>query len=118
VEHRPAPAFDLDENDVVVLLGPDAPAGWTAEGVAVGGTREVCVQGVLPGNRQIGLYGRPVAPRVLIAVGVPGDFEQLTGIVKSAVIVSVDGGEGMEQAADVVFGGDPGEVVAALAQER
>jgi electron transfer flavoprotein alpha subunit len=118
VEHRPAPAFDLDEEGVVVLLGPDAPAGWAPEGVAVGGTREVCARGDLVGNRQIGLYGRPVAPRVLIAVGVPGDFEQLTGIVKSAVIVSVDGGEGMEQTADVVFRGDPGEVVTALARER
>jgi len=118
VEHKPAPAFDLDESDVVVLLGPDAPAGWAPEGVAVGGTREVSARGDLPGNRQIGLYGRPVAPRVLIAVGVPGDFEQLTGIVKSAVVVSVRGGVGMEQAADIVFRGEPGEVIDALAHER
>jgi len=118
VEHRPAPAFDLDEQDVVVLLGPDAPPGWTSKGVTVGGTREVCARGDLPANRQIGLYGRPVAPRVLIALGVPGDFEQLTGIVKAAVIVSVDGGEGMEQGADVVFHGDADELVATLAQER
>jgi electron transfer flavoprotein alpha subunit len=118
VEQRAAPAFDLDESDVVVLLGPEAPARWAPEGVAVGGTREVCARGDLPGNRQIGLYGRPVASRVLIAVGVPGDFEQLTGIVKSAVIVSVGGGPGMEQAADVVFRGDPGDVVGALAHER
>lgn len=118
VERRSAPAFDLDESDVVVLLGPDAPAGWVPEGVAFGGTWEICARGDLPSNRQIGLYGRPVAPRVLIAVGVPGDFEQLTGIVKSAVIVSVGGGTGMEQKADVVFRGDPGEVVTALAQER
>jgi electron transfer flavoprotein alpha subunit len=118
VEQRPAPAFDLDESDVVVLLGPEAPTGWAPEGVAIGGTREVCARGDLPGNRQIGLYGRPVAPRVLIAVGVPGDFEQLTGIVKSAVIVSVSGGPGMEQGADVVFRGDPNDVVGAFAQER
>jgi electron transfer flavoprotein alpha subunit len=118
VEHRPAPAFDLDEADVVVLLGPGAPAGWAPEAVAVGATREICARGDLPGNRGIGLYGRQIAPRVLIAVGVPGDVEQLTGIVKSAVIVSVDGGEGMEQRADVVFRGDPDEVVAVLAQER
>jgi electron transfer flavoprotein alpha subunit len=118
VEQRAAPAFDLDESDVVVLLGPEAPTRWAPEGVAVGGTREVCARGDLPGNRQIGLYGRPVASRVLIAVGVPGDFEQLTGIVKSAVIVSVGGGPGMEQAADVVFRGDPGDVVGALAHER
>src|SRR5205814_4819257 len=118
VERRPAHAFDLDEKDVVVLLGPDAPTGWVPAGVAVGATREVCARGDLPGNRQIGLYGRPVAPRVLIAVGVPGDFEQLTGLVKSAVIVSVGGGGGMEQGADVVFPGDPDDVVVALAQER
>ena len=118
VEHRPAPAFDLDESDLVVLRGPNAPAGWAPEGVAVGGTREVCARGDLPGNRQIGLYGRPVAPRVLIAVGVPGDFEQLTGIVKSAVVVSLGGGAGMEQASDVVFHGDPGDVIDALAHER
>ncbi|CAN5184532.1 FAD-binding protein [soil metagenome] len=118
VDQRAASAFDLDEQDVVVLLGPDAPAGWTSEGVALGGTRETCARGDLPGNRQIGLYGRPVAPRVLIAVGVPGDFEQLTGIVKSAVIVSVAGGEGMDDGADVVFRGDPHDVVAALAHER
>ena len=118
VERRPAPAFDLDEHDVVVLLGPNAPIGLAPQGVAVGGTREVCARGDLPGNRQIGLYGRPVAPRILIAVGVPGDFEQLTGIVKSVVIVSVGGSAGMEDAADVVFRGDPGELVAALAQER
>ena len=118
VEQQPAPAFDLDEEDVVVLLGPAAPAGWAPEAVALGGTREVCARGDLPGNRQIGLYGRPVAPRVLIAVGVPGDFEQLAGIVKAAVIVSVDGGDGMEQRADVVFAGDPRDVVAALTPER
>jgi electron transfer flavoprotein alpha subunit len=114
VERRAAPAFDLDEEEIVVLLGPDARAGWAPEGVAVGGTREVCGRGDLPGNRQIGLYGRPVAPRVLIAVGVPGDFEHLTGIVKSTVIVSVGGGEAMDAGADVVFHGDPAEAVAAL----
>jgi electron transfer flavoprotein alpha subunit len=118
VEHRPEPAFDLDEEDVVVLLGPDAPAGWAPEAGAVGGTHEVCARGDLPGNRQIGLYGRPVAPRVLIAIGVPGDFEQLAGIVKAAVIVSVGGGAGMEQRADVIYAGDPREVVAALTPER
>jgi electron transfer flavoprotein alpha subunit len=114
VEHRPEPAHDLDEADVVVLLGPDAPAPQASEGVAVGGTREVCAAGVLPRNRQIGLYGRPVAPRILIAVGVPGDFEQLTGIVKSAVVVAVNSGEGMESHADIVFRGDADEVIAAL----
>jgi electron transfer flavoprotein alpha subunit len=112
VEERAEPAHDLDEADVVVLVGSDAPE--INEGVAVGGTRAACAAGRLPRNRQIGLYGRPVAPSVLVAVNVDGDFEELTGIVKSSVIVSVDGGTGLEAQADVIFRGDPNELIAAL----
>jgi electron transfer flavoprotein alpha subunit len=62
----------------------------------------VCERGDLPRNRQIGLYGRPVAPRLLIAVGVPGDYEELTGFVKAGVIAAVNHGEApMLAAADV-----------------
>jgi electron transfer flavoprotein alpha subunit len=118
VETRSAPAFDLDEDDVVVLLGPDAPPAYSPDGVAVAGTRESCADGRVPRNRHVGLYGRPVAPRVLVAVGVPGDFEHLTGIVKSAVVVAVGGGAEMEQRADVTFRGDPDEVIRPLARER
>jgi electron transfer flavoprotein alpha/beta subunit len=112
VGERREPAHDLDEADVVVLVGPDAPG--INEGVAVGGTRAACAAGRLALNRQIGLYGRPVAPAVLVAVNVDGDFEELTGIVKSSVIVSSDGGAGMEAQADVIFRGDPNELIAAL----
>jgi electron transfer flavoprotein alpha/beta subunit len=115
VETQSAPAFDLDEEDMVALLGPDAPPGYSPEGVAVAGTREACEDGRVPRNRYVGLYGRPVAPRVLVAIGVPGDFEQLTGIVKSAVVVAVSCGAAMEQRADVIFQGDPDEVIRPLA---
>jgi electron transfer flavoprotein alpha subunit len=113
IEHRTAAAADLDEEDLIVLLGPDAPGDYAPRSAALAGTRE---RVDLPRNRQVGLYGRPVAPRVLVAVGVPGDFEQLTGIVKAAVIVAVNCGPGMEQGADVVFHGDPDAVISALAQ--
>jgi electron transfer flavoprotein alpha subunit len=113
---RPEPSFDLDEEDVVVLLGPDAPRDYLPDGVGVAGTREVCAEGRLPHNRHVGLYGRPVAPRVLVAVGVPGDFEHLTGIVKSAVVVAVNGGIQLDERADVVFRGDPDEVIQPLAK--
>jgi hypothetical protein len=113
---QPEPAFDLDEEDVVVLLGPDAPRDYSPDGVAIAGTREACADGRVPQNRHVGLYGRPVAPRVLVAVGVPGDFEHLSGIVKSAVVVAVSGGAELEQRADVVFRGDPDEVIRPLAE--
>ena len=117
VERSAAAAFDLDEAEVVVLLGPDAEPGVDTTGAAVAGTRELCDSGVLPRNRQVGLYGRAVAPRVLVALGVPGTFEQLTGIVKASVIVSSGGGDAMAAGSDIVFTGDPGELVGRISRE-
>jgi electron transfer flavoprotein alpha subunit len=110
LERKEAPAWDLDEADVVVCLGSELPAEdiprarelAESAGAAVGGTRTVCERGDLPRNRQVGLFGRPVAPRLLVAIGVPGDFEELTGFVKAAVIAAVNHGEApMLDAADV-----------------
>jgi electron transfer flavoprotein alpha subunit len=110
VERKAAPARDLDEADVVVCLGSELPpediprARELAEsaGAAVGGTRTVCERGDLPRNRAIGLFGRAIAPRLLVAVGVPGDAEELTGFVKANVIAAVNHGEApMLSAADV-----------------
>jgi electron transfer flavoprotein alpha subunit len=111
VDESPAPAQDLDEADMVVLLGPDAPAGLDTGKAAVGGTRE---RDDLPGNRRIGVNGRAVAPDILVALGVPGDFEQTTGVVKSTVIVAVGCGQDFAQVSDVIFDGDATQLVAAL----
>jgi electron transfer flavoprotein alpha subunit len=105
-----APARDLDEADVLVCLGSELPsedilrARELAEqaGAAVGATRTVCERGDLPRNRQIGLFGRQVAPRLLVAIGVPGDVEEQTGFVKAGVVAAVNHGEApMLSAADV-----------------
>jgi electron transfer flavoprotein alpha subunit len=88
-------AWKLDEAELVVLIGPDAGdvaavAGIAREaGAAVGATREVCAAGELPWSHHVGLYGRPIAPRALVAVGVPGDFEHVTGFVKAEVVVAL-----------------------------
>jgi electron transfer flavoprotein alpha subunit len=85
-------------------------------GAAVGGTREVCQRGDIPQNRQIGLYGRPVAPELLVTVGVPGDFEQATGFVKAHVIAAVrrEPSEQLRPLADVSIAGDWRDVLPAL----
>ncbi len=110
VERKDAPARDLDEADVVVCLGSelqpeDIPrARELAEraGAAVGATRTVCERGDLPRNRQLGLLGRPIAPRLNVTIGVPGDTEELTGFVKAGVLAAVNHGEAaMLSAADV-----------------
>jgi len=116
-QHEPAPARDLDEADVVVCIGPEVDElPRVPKGVALGGTREVCERGLLPRNRQVGLLGRPVAPRLLVAVGLAGDFEQLTGFVKANVIAAVnaDRGTPMVAAADVAVIGDWRDVLPEL----
>jgi electron transfer flavoprotein alpha subunit len=110
VETTNSPARDLDEAEVVVCLGSELPsedipkARELAEqaGASVGATRSVCERGDLARNRQIGLFGRQIAPRLLVAIGVPGDTEELTGFVKSRVVAAINHGEApMLSAADV-----------------
>ena len=69
-----------------------------------------------PRNRQIGAMGRPVAPRVLVAVEVPGTFEELIGFVKADVIVALasDARSPMLAAADVGLVGKPSEILPEL----
>ena len=73
--------LDLDAADVIVFAGPRANLS-ELDGVSVGGSHPD-----LPAPRRIGLYGRPVAPRVLIGVGLDGTPEELAGFVKAAVTV-------------------------------
>jgi electron transfer flavoprotein alpha subunit len=110
-------SYRIDDADIVSLLGsgiggPEPIARIQAEaakaGAAVAGTREICEEGWLSLTRHVGLYGRPVAPRLLVAVGVHGDDEELAGFVKARVVVAVgaEAGAPIEEAADVVVEGD------------
>jgi electron transfer flavoprotein alpha/beta subunit len=114
VERRPyeRSGTELEEADTVLLLGERAPD--IELDVATGVTGQVVERGDAPRHLHVGLLGRAVAPRLLIAVGVPGDAEQRSGIVKSAVIVSVDGGDELNEHADVIFDGDARALIAAL----
>jgi electron transfer flavoprotein alpha subunit len=101
IGRKHAPARELDEAEVIVCLGSELPsediprARQLAEqaGAAVGATRTVCARGDLPMNRAIGLFGRQVAPLLLVAVGVPGDVEEQTGFVKAGVVAAVNHAE-------------------------
>jgi len=127
LEHRPLDGRDghaLDAATVVDLAGQELGEEGVREleslaeqiGAVLGGTREVCGAGWLPRQRQIGLNGRSVAPRLLITLGVPGDFEHLSGIVKAGVVVAVNDREDapMLSAADVALVGDWRQLLPAL----
>jgi electron transfer flavoprotein alpha subunit len=111
VDEQRLPAHDLDEADVVVLLGPTAPPAEAFGGAAIGATRD---RDDVPSNRRVGATGRAVAPDILVAVGATGDVEETTGVVKSKVIAAVECGPGFTEVADVIYDGDPAAFVAAL----
>ena len=67
-----------------------------------------------PPHLQVGLLGRQVAPRLLVAVGLEGTADELSGFVKARVVVSVNGGAALEERADIVVRGEAAEVVPAL----
>jgi electron transfer flavoprotein alpha subunit len=126
VERRTtSPAYELDEAAAVLGVGdvqeadvPELESLAHTLGAVVGATRAAAEAGLVPANRQIGLLGRPVAPRLYVAVNAPGDYEHLTGTVKASVIVAVhpDPGSAMLGAADVGLIGDWRELLPPLAQ--
>jgi electron transfer flavoprotein alpha subunit len=125
VERRlDAPARELEETDTVLCVGAAVGDGLGAVeeqarrlGAAVGGDREACEAGLLPRNRQIGLYGRALAPQLYVAVGVNADFEHVAGPMKAGVIVALDAAADapMVREADIVLLGDWRETLPALA---
>jgi electron transfer flavoprotein alpha subunit len=102
-EHRPDTAgYALDSAEVCVCIGkgvgspeavPEIEALARRLGAQVGGSRDVTDAGWLPKNRQIGLTGRAIAPRLIIEVGVRGAFEHLMGSVRAGVIVGLNANE-------------------------
>lgn len=113
LERRPhdAAGVQLDEADTVLLRGERSP---DLDGPVVGATQDVVERGDAPRRRLVGLLGRRVAPRLLVAVGVPGTAEEISGIVKARVVVSIAGGEEMNERADVTLEGDPAQLVPTL----
>jgi electron transfer flavoprotein alpha subunit len=114
---RDRDSYRIDDADVVSLLGsgigspepiPLIEKGAAEAGAAIAGTREVCEAGWLPLTRQVGILGRPVAPRLLVAVGVRGDEEEAPGFVKAGVIAAVGAEDDapINEAADVIVPGD------------
>ncbi len=73
---------------------------------AVGATRRVVDNGWLPGQFQVGLTGKFVAPDVYLALGVSGRYNHMIGLQKSGLIVAVN----QEPAAEIFKSVDIGVV--------
>lgn len=57
---------------------------------AVAGSRPVCDAGWLPANRQVGVTGATVTPKLYIACGISGVFQHVAGMIGSNLIVAIN----------------------------
>ena len=127
-EHTPdTAAYELDAAEFVVCVGkgiggpealPEIAALAARLGAVVGASRGVTDEGWVAKNRQIGLTGRAIAPRLLIEVGVRGAFEHMVGSVRAGVIVGLNANEraSIFRHADVGVVGDWRETFPPLVQ--
>lgn len=53
-------------------------------------TRDVVDAGWMPRQRQVGLTGRSIAPRLYVGIGVRGDFNHTVGIQRAGTVVAVN----------------------------
>ena len=118
IETRPAPAPDDGLRRAAFRFSPDddaaaldAARAVVCVGMGVGAperireldglrgllgaeficTRDVVEAGWMPRQRQVGLTGRSVAPRLYVGVGVRGDFNHTVGIQRAGAILAVNG---------------------------
>jgi len=85
-------------------------------GASVGGSREAVDRGWLPFTQQIGQTGRTIAPRCLVALGISGATQFLSGVkdAESVVAVNHDLKAPIFNYADLKVLGDLHQVVDAL----
>ena len=99
-EHRSdTAAYELDSAEICLCVGKGigGPEGIREVeplaarlGAVMGASRGVTDAGWVPKNRQIGLTGRAIAPRLYLTVGVRGAFEHLAGSRKAGVIAALN----------------------------
>ncbi len=90
---------DISQADVIVAVGRgigDASNIKLAEELAqllggvVAGSRPVIDSGWLPKDRQVGISGKTVKPKLYLALGISGAFQHVIGMKDSDLIIAVN----------------------------
>lgn len=85
-------------------------------GASVGGTRPLVDEGIIPFEKQIGITGKSVAPRLLLTLGVSGAREFVAGTEKAKLTIAINSDDKAPifKNADMKVHGDLKEIVPAL----
>jgi electron transfer flavoprotein alpha subunit len=95
---RDAGSAPLVRADCVLAVGAGVPPDRYGElsrlqqllGAELVGTRKVTDRGWLPRNRQVGLTGHSLSPRLYLAFGVSGKFNHLVGVRRAGTVLAVN----------------------------
>jgi electron transfer flavoprotein alpha subunit len=95
---RDAGTAPLVRADCVLAVGAGVPPERYGElsrlqevlGAELVGTRKVTDQGWLPRNRQVGLTGHSLSPRLYLTLGVSGKFNHLVGVRRAGTVLAVN----------------------------
>jgi electron transfer flavoprotein alpha subunit len=119
--------IDLEEAEVVIAAGKGVDTEGFARleqladilGASIGATRPLVDEGIVPHERQIGITGKSIAPKVLIACGISGAREFTGGIenAKLTIAINTDARARIFKAADMSVLGDVNEVIPALIEK-
>jgi electron transfer flavoprotein alpha subunit len=123
-----ARAVDLTAADIIVSVGRGikekenihvVEALAQALGAELAASRPICDAGWLPMDRQVGISGQTVSPKVYIAVGISGAIQHLVGMkgAKTVVAINKDPDAPIFEVAHYGIVGDLFEVVPALVEE-
>jgi electron transfer flavoprotein alpha subunit len=85
-------------------------------GATIAGSRAAVDMGLVPYERQIGLTGKRVTPRLFIAIGISGVFEFAIGIkdAKFVIAINKDASAPIFKVADIGIVGDLNEILPGL----
>jgi electron transfer flavoprotein alpha subunit len=95
---RDAGSAPLVRADCLLAVGAGVPPERYGElsrlqellGAELVGTRKVTDQGWLPRNRQVGLTGHSLSPRLYLTLGVSGKFNHLVGVRRAGTVLAVN----------------------------
>ena len=119
--------ISIDEADIIVAIGRGIASKGLAMveelahvlGGSIGGTRAAVDDGVIPFERQIGITGKSVVPKLLIACGISGAYEFTRGIegAEFTAAINTDRKAPIFDVVDMGLLGDVHEVIPALIQK-
>ena len=85
-------------------------------GASVGGTRPIVDEGIIPLERQIGITGKKISPKMIMCLGISGAREFIGGIENSKLTVAInnDAKARIFNSSDIGVLGDVNEIIPAL----